>query len=60
MQQFCDIFGKKGDAWHVILGNNSAGHDFALRGLVLTELFQISHNYVTECTVQAKFLLKLI
>ena len=22
VQQFCDIFGKKGDAWHMILGDN--------------------------------------
>ena len=27
---------------------------------VLIELFQISHNWVTECTLQAVFLLKLI
>ena len=60
MQQFCDIFGKKGDAWYVILGDNSAGHGFVLRELILTELFQISHNCVTEGTLQAKFLLKRI
>ena len=60
VQQFCDIFGKKGDTWHMILGDNPAGHGFVLRDLVLIELFQISHNCVTECTLQAKFLLKLI
>ena len=60
VQQFCDIFGKKGDAWHMILGDNPAGHGFVLRDLVLIELFQISHNCVTECTLQAKRLLKLI
>ena len=47
-QQYCDIFGKKGDDWHMILGRNPAGHGFVLRGLVLIELFQISHNCVTE------------
>ena len=26
VQIFCDIFGKKGDAWHMILGDNPAGH----------------------------------
>ena len=31
VQQFCDIFGKKGDAWHMILGDNPAGHGFVLR-----------------------------
>ena len=60
MQQFCDIFGKKGDVWYMILGDNPAGHGFVLKDLVLTELFQISHNCVTECTLQAKCLLKLI
>ena len=60
MQQFCDIFGKKGDAWGIILEDNPAGHCFVLRDLVLIELFQISHNCVTECMLQAKFLLKLI
>ena len=47
-QQYCDIFSKKGDDWHMILGHNPAGHGFVLRGLVLIELFQISHNCVTE------------
>ena len=42
MQQFCDIFDKKGDAWHMILGYNPAGHKFLLRDLVLIELFQLS------------------
>ena len=60
MQQFCDISGKKGDAWHMILGDNPARNRFVLRDLVLIEVFQISHNCVTECTLQAKFLLKLI
>ena len=59
VQQFCDIFGKKGDAKDMILGDNPAGHGFVLRDVVLIELFQISHNCVTECP-QAKFLLKLI
>ena len=60
MQQFCDIFGKKGHGCHTTLGDNPAGHGFALRGLVLIEIFQISHNCVTECMMQGKFLLKLI
>ena len=38
VQQFCDIFGKKGDAWHMILGDNPTGHGFVLRDLVLIEL----------------------
>ena len=38
MQQFCDIFDRKGDAWHMILGDNPAGHGFVLRDLVLIEL----------------------
>ena len=54
VQQFCDIFGKKGDAWHMILGDNPT------QGLSCIELFQISHNCVTECMLQAKFLLKLV
>ena len=60
MQQFCYIFGKKGDAWLMILGDNPARNGFVLRDLVLIEIFQISHNRVTECTLEAKFLLKLI
>ena len=60
VQQFCDIFGKKGDVWHIILGDSPAGHGFVLRDLILIELFQISHNCVTECTLQTKFLLELI
>ena len=60
VQRFCDIFGKNGDAWHMILGDNPAGYGFVSRDLVLIELFQISHNCVTECMLQAKFLLKLI
>ena len=59
MEQFCDIFGKKEDAWHLILGDNPAGSGFVLRDLVLIELFQISYNCVTECTLQAIFLVKL-
>ena len=38
VQQFCDIFGKKGDAWRMILGHNPGRHDFVLRDLVLIEL----------------------
>ena len=60
MQQFCDIFDKKGDVGHMILGDNPTGHGFVLRDLVLIELFQISHDFVTEFTLQAKFFLKLI
>ena len=60
MQQYCDIFGKKGDAWHMILGDNPAGHSFVLRNLFLMEIFEISPNCVSECTLQAKFLLKRI
>ena len=30
-QQFFDIFVKKGDTWHMILGDNPAGHCFVLR-----------------------------
>ena len=59
-QIFCDIFSKKGDAWHMILGDNPAGHDFVLRDSVLIGLFQIRHNCITKCTLQSKFLLKLI
>ena len=60
VQQFCDIFGKKEDACHMILGDNPAGHSLVLRDLVLIELFQVSHNCVIEWTLQTKFLLKLI
>ena len=60
VQQFCDIFGKKGDVWLMILGDNPAGHDILSRDLGLIELFQISHKCVTECTLLAKFLPKLI
>ena len=45
VQQFCDILGKKGDGWHMILGDNPVGHGFVLRDLVLIELFQLSHNF---------------
>ena len=38
MQQFCDIFGKMGDGWPMILGDNPAGHGFVIRDLVLIEL----------------------
>ena len=58
MQQFFDTFIKKGDTWHMILGDNSAGHCFVLRDLVLIELFQISYNCVTEQMLQVKLLLK--
>ena len=37
VQQFCDIFGKKGDVWHMILVDNPAGYSFVLRDLVLIE-----------------------
>ena len=60
MQQFCGIFGKRGDAWHMVLGESPAGHGFVLRDLVLIELFEINRNCVTEYTLQAKSLLKLI
>ena len=55
VQWFCDIFGKKGDVWHMILGDNPAGHAFVLRDLVLIELSQISQDCVTECTLQKSF-----
>ena len=48
MQQFFDIFGKKGDTWHIVLVYNPAGNCFVLRDLPLIELIQISHNCVTE------------
>ena len=60
VQQFFDIFVKKGDTQHMILGDNPAGHCFVLRDFVLIKFFQISHNCVTECMPQAKLLLKLI
>ena len=60
VQQVFDIFGKKGDTWCMILGDNPAGHGFVLKDLVLIELFRISHNCVTECMLQAKSLLKFI
>ena len=44
MPQFCEILGKKVDAWYMILGDNPAGHGFVLRDLALIELSQISHN----------------
>ena len=39
MQEFCDIFGKKGDASCMILGDNPAGHGFVLRDWVLIGAF---------------------
>ena len=51
MEQFFDIFGKKGDNWHMIMGDNPAGDTLVLMDLVLIELFQISHNSLTECTL---------
>ena len=42
----------------MILGDNPAGHDFVLRDLVLIELFQISHNCVTECYTAGKTFVK--
>ena len=44
----------------MILEDNPAGQGFVLRDLVLIELFQVSNNYVIECILQPKFLLKLI
>ena len=44
----------------MILGDNPVVHGFVLRDLVLIKLFQISHNFVTECPLLAKFLLKPI
>ena len=44
----------------MIPGYNPARYCFVLRDLVLIELFQISHNCVTECMLQAKCLLKPI
>ena len=38
VQHFCDIFGKKGDVWHMILGDDPAGHGFVLRDLNFIEL----------------------
>ena len=46
VQQYFDIFGKKGDTCRMILRYNPAGHYFVLRDLALIELFQISHNCV--------------
>ena len=34
MPQLFVIFGKNGDAWHIILGDNPVGHGFVLRNLV--------------------------
>ena len=42
----------------MILGDNPAGHDFVFRDLVLIELFQISHNCVTECYTAGKTFVK--
>ena len=58
VEQFFDIFGKKGDNWHMILGDNPAGDTLVLMDFVLIELFQISHNSLTECTLQAKIFVK--
>ena len=44
----------------MILGDNPAVHCFVLRDLVLIELFQRSHNCVTECMLLANFLLKIV
>ena len=57
---FFDIFVKKEDTQHIILGDIPAGHCFVLKDLVLIELFQISHNCVTELMLQGKSLLKLV
>ena len=38
-QEFCDIFGNKGDtSWQMIMGDNPTGHGFVVRDLVLFEL----------------------
>ena len=50
----CDIFGKK---VYEMLAYDSGR--FCIKGL-LVELLQISRNCVTECTLQPKFLLKVI
>ena len=42
MQQFCDIFGKKGDASLMILGDNPAGHGILSRDLGL----KIGNNFI--------------
>ena len=55
----CDIFIQQHMICHMILGDNPAGHCFVLRDLILIEIFQICHNCVTECMLQAIFLLKL-
>ena len=39
VQEFCDIFGKKGNASRMILGDNPAGHGFVLREWVLIGAF---------------------
>ena len=57
---FVTFLVRRENAWHMILGDNPAGHDFVLRALALIELFPISHNCVNECALQAKCLLKLI
>ena len=44
--------------WHTILGDNPDGHWFGLSNLVLIKLFQIIHNCVTECILQAKIFVK--
>ena len=58
VQQFFDIFVKKGDTWDMILGDNPDGHWFGWRDLFLIKLFQVSHNCVTECMLQAKIFVK--
>ena len=42
----------------MILGDNPVRHCFVLRDLILIEFFQISHNCVTECMLQAKIFVK--
>ena len=44
----------------MIVEKDPARHSFVLRDLVLIELFQIPHHCVTEWTLHAKCLLKLI
>ena len=44
----------------IILRDNPAGRCFVLKDLVLMELFQITHNCVTELMLDADFLLKCV
>ena len=56
-----NFFGKKGDTWGIILGENPTGHCFALRDLGPTSFFEIRHDCVTEnARRRYKFLAKFI